>query len=62
MKRKPREEKITHTCGECRHAKPVYRFHTLSIQGKPTLAECPYSPRRCRLLSEQACQTHFQAS
>ena len=61
MRRKPTKEKETHLCRECRHAVPVKRFHTLSIDGKPTLAECPYSPRRCRLLSEQACQTHFKA-
>ena len=60
MKRKPREEKVTHSCGECRHAKPVYRFHTLSIGGMPTLADCEYVRERCVLLSEKACDGHFK--
>lgn len=60
MKRK-REEKEMHTCGECRHAKPVYRFHTLSIGGRPTLADCEYVRERRVLLSEKACETHFRA-
>lgn len=61
MKRRRQDTNTRHICRECRHAVPVQRFHTLSIKGEPTLAECPYSPDRNRLLSEQACQTHFKA-
>lgn len=61
MRRKAAKKEERHICGECRHAVPVHRFHTLSLDGKPTLAECPFSPERCRLLSEQACQAHFLA-
>lgn len=61
MKRKIAKKEEWHFCRECRNAVPVHRFHTLSIQGKPTLAECQYSLRRCRLLSERACKTHFLA-
>jgi len=60
MKRNAIRETEIHLCRECRHAVPVQRFHTLSIKGEPTLAECPFSHARCRLLSERACQTHFK--
>ena len=59
MKRNVIREKTINLCGECRHAEPVHRFHTLSISGKPTLAKCKYSPNRCRLMSEIACDGHF---
>ena len=52
---------VTTFCRDCRHARPVTRFHTLDIKGRPTMAECQYSPERCRLLSEKACRTHFLA-
>ena len=60
---KPRKQPLTMVrfCRDCKHARPVTRFHTLDIQGKPTIAECQYSPERCRLLSEKACRTHFLA-
>lgn len=58
MKRKP-AIKTKHFCRERKHAIPITRFRTLSVKGEPTLAECPYSPKRKRLLSEEACETHF---
>ena len=59
-KRLPVNER-THYCRECRHATPVDRFHTLDMQGRPTLAECPFVRNRRVLLSEKACKTHFIA-
>lgn len=43
-------------CGECSHVSPVYRFHTLSVFGLPTLGTCPYwTESRCVLLSQKGC-------
>jgi hypothetical protein len=39
---------------------PVLRFHTLSVKGEPTMAECPYVNDRCVLLSEKACDRFTQ--
>lgn len=57
---KKRTTTEVHHCGECQYAVPVLRFHTLSIKGEPTMAECPYVNDRCVLLSEMACDRFTQ--
>ena len=50
-------ERVVGVCGACRHCRPVYApFHLLSLDGKPTLGECPYMERRKVLLSEHGCK------
>ena len=59
MRRKA-EEQARHYCRECIHARPIHDFHTLTVHDlQPTLAECPFVTDRKVLLSEKACQTHF---
>ena len=54
MARKKEAEK-SRTCGECSHATPFTDdFRTLSVQGEPTLATCPFMRRKV-LLSEKSC-------
>lgn len=51
-----------HRCGDCRNAQVVFDFHTLTVKDRlPTLARCPFDGSRKRLLSENACNTHFLA-
>ena len=48
-------------CGECEHCTPVKKFHTLNINGEPTLGTCPYwMDSRCVLLSQKGCELHFK--
>lgn len=54
-KRKQNKPKETHYCRECKHMSIVTTFHTLSLEGKPTLGRCPYMQRSV-LLSEKVCE------
>lgn len=48
-------------CRDCVHADVVTEFHTLSIQGEPTLAYCPYhTAGRYAVLLSQRCCGHFR--
>lgn len=52
---------VQHRCRECANVSIVTRFHTLNINGDPTLGECPYwTASRCVLLSQRACVEHFR--
>lgn len=57
MAKKKVEEK--HLCGQCAHIELVTKFHTLSIEGKPTMGKCKYMPNRRVLLSEKSCP-HYE--
>lgn len=37
--RKKKEDKKQHFCRECAHATD---YHSMSLEGKPILAKCPY--------------------
>jgi len=59
--RTKKQPEVLHFCRECANVTIVTRFNTLSIQGKPTLGECPYwTESRCVLLSQAACKEHFK--
>ena len=49
------EAKEIGTCGECANCTPVTKFHTLSIDGEPTMGRCP-KEEYCVLLSQKGCQ------
>ena len=56
MRRKPtKKNDKPHYCKECAHLAIVTEFHTLSVEGKPTLGLCPFVTNRKVLLSEDAC-------
>lgn len=53
---KKKEE--SNVCRDCALVKVVYRFNTLSLEGKPLLGECPHE-KFCVLLSQKSCK-HFR--
>lgn len=48
-------QQIRHTCGECKHGTYDWKFHNLSVDGKPTLVSCPFQIGRKLIVSEKAC-------
>lgn len=52
---------VVSRCASCSHVKVVYDFHTLSVDGLPTLGRCPYykDGQYCVLLSQKSCK-HFK--
>lgn len=36
------KNKEYHRCADCANCTPVTTFHTLNINGEPTLGRCPY--------------------
>lgn len=54
-KKKKATKVMQYYCRDCQCAVPVMDFHTLSIKGEPTMAQCPNVRGRCVLLSEMAC-------
>lgn len=60
MAKKKIISKETHRCNECRFVTTYTEFHTLSLEGKPTMGTCPYwKESKCVLLSQVACE-HFK--
>lgn len=53
--RKKKEDKKQHFCRECAHATD---YHSMSIEGKPILAKCPYQ-KWSVLLNWDSCE-HFK--
>lgn len=53
---------IVSRCAECSHVVVVHDFHTLSVEGVPTLGKCPYykDGQYCVLLSQKGCE-HFKS-
>lgn len=58
---KQKKKETEHRCHECANCTPVTRFHTLSVNGTPTLGTCPeWTMSRCVLMSQPACDKFKQ--
>ena len=63
IKRKQTRNEPERFCKDCALVKVETSFHTLSLEGRPTLGRCPHytDGRYCVLLSQKACE-HFKPS
>jgi len=59
MKKKKTKTDVGY-CGECFHAVHVTDFHTLALNGAPTLARCPFVRNRRVLLTERCVVNQFK--